>query len=410
MLENVGIIGWSHLEVPLLACILSRYPILLVGKHGHNKTDGAEILSRAALGVDAKFQAYNVNLIQPEDLMGYANPYSLKEGKSVSYVPTEISVWNARAILLDEINRASPFSASKVMELIRTRKVMGMETELELVFASANPPAVGYDTIYMDPATVSRFAVFSVPDRLSSEDLLRVLSIPPDLEERAPQSGLKEVSEVLSRASSCLSAFSDKERHEVRKIVAKVVQALYTEISLDIVPRTARAMVSVLLSLEALSQASPGLVQESDKMKAIYALIPEVSGLCRSTVSKSVVRSQVDKVLSGFRLRDAFVMASSLEDLLDDSVSKDLHVWAASALSYVQSCYDSSALCAFMSGLTKMAKEGSLGREVYNSVFGGALSQYLSLDTSISKPTLVEWDREGFSSFVYYLGNSGELE
>ncbi len=114
------------------------------------------------LGPEISFRHYEVPTLNFDDLVGFLNPKSLAKGK-LEFVHTHFSIWKAEAALFDEINRANPFIQSKLHELIRTRKVMGLPTKLMVVFSAVNPPET-YQTGYMDMAIASRFVSVQVPN------------------------------------------------------------------------------------------------------------------------------------------------------------------------------------------------------------------------------------------------------
>lgn len=379
MLETIGIVGWGDIEPVVLSCLVARFPILFVGTHGHNKTEGAEILTYAALGSSARFQPYDTRLIQTEDLLGYPNPYSMKEGIEIGYVPTPISIWNADSVLFDEINRANPFVSSKVMEIVRTRKVMGRQTPLQLVFAAANPPGSGYDTVYLDPAVVSRFSVISLPSFLSDSELLRVLSLPSSLVERAPHSSLQEFRELLDSARVRLR--SPEESTPLRELVTKVVSILRTEIKLHVTPRQARYMVDLLSASEAL--ASLGYpMKDSSRVSILSSLIPEITGMCKSHIDPKTVSIQLTRVVSGFRLQDKLVTTLGLLDLLRADVN-DRPAWISTVKAQIPSVHEPKVLREFLIGATDLLSSSVLDEDGYCSIVMDALLRlcYLEKDS-----------------------------
>jgi len=95
----------------------------------------------------------------------------------LEFIPTPFSIWEAEAALFDELNRANPFLQSKLHEVIRTRKEMGLPTKLKVVFSAVNPPET-YQTGYMDLAIASRFVSVQVPNpgEMKPNQLDRILS------------------------------------------------------------------------------------------------------------------------------------------------------------------------------------------------------------------------------------------
>jgi len=161
LFERIGIHGWEEIEPVILAAAASNLSVLLVGDIGSNKTEGARAIAEAVLGPEIHFRAYEVPTLNFDDLIGFINPKTLGAGR-LDFVPTPFSIWTADAALFDEINRANPFIQSKLHELIRCRSLMGMPTNLKLVFSAVNPPE-RYQSGYMDLALASRFACVQVP-------------------------------------------------------------------------------------------------------------------------------------------------------------------------------------------------------------------------------------------------------
>lgn len=175
-LRSLGIIGWDEIELTILSALVSGLPILFVGGHGAAKTEGAEAIARAIMP-DLKWAVYECPNIQTDDLVGFPNPHTLDAGV-VSFVGTSMSVWNVNAIVLDELTRTTSSTVAKLMELVRTRKVYGIPTTIERVFATANPPSREDSASKLNIPTVSRFVVVHVPSfsELSDEDAETVLS------------------------------------------------------------------------------------------------------------------------------------------------------------------------------------------------------------------------------------------
>jgi MoxR-like ATPase len=62
----------------------------------------------------------------------------LKHGV-VEYVPSPVTIWDKELVLIDELNRAVPELQSKWLEIIRSRKIMGFQTQVKWVWAAMNP-------------------------------------------------------------------------------------------------------------------------------------------------------------------------------------------------------------------------------------------------------------------------------
>lgn len=121
MLEKLGIYGMSGIEDMVLAGFVTGDPVLLVGTHGTAKT---LLYLQLAEAMGLKFWAYDASKALFEDVIGFPNPYEIKEGR-IGYVSTPMSVWDKEFILIDEISRANYQLQAKWLELIRARTIMG---------------------------------------------------------------------------------------------------------------------------------------------------------------------------------------------------------------------------------------------------------------------------------------------
>ncbi|VGO18797.1 AAA family ATPase [Pontiella sulfatireligans] len=176
LFERLGIHGWSLADENLaLASLLTGDPLLMVGAHGAAKTHAAAKVAQA-LGV--RFMAYDASKALFEDVLGFPNVESLKQGK-VEYVQSAVTVWDKEFVLIDEINRAVPELQAKWLEIIRSRKIMGFETEVNWVWSAMNPLQSRYNgTQQMDAALIGRYATFLYPPEaldMDEDDRIKVL-------------------------------------------------------------------------------------------------------------------------------------------------------------------------------------------------------------------------------------------
>ena len=154
MLEALGIHGVEAVADPVVAALVTGDPLLLVGGHGTAKTALIEAVAEA---LALRFVAYDASKALFEDVIGFPNPEDLKRGK-LSYVPTAMSIWGTELVFIDELSRAAPDMQNKWLEVIRSRRVMGVPVDgLRFVFAAMNPP--GYlGACPLDAALAGRFA------------------------------------------------------------------------------------------------------------------------------------------------------------------------------------------------------------------------------------------------------------
>jgi len=202
LLDQLGIYGWSQADENLtLASLLTGDPLLMVGAHGAAKTHAA---GKVAQAMGWKFMAYDASKALFEDVLGFPNVESLKKGR-VEYVPSAVTVWDKQFVLIDEINRAVPELQAKWLEIIRSRKIMGFETEVKWVWSAMNPMNSRYNgTQQMDAALIGRYAIFLYPPEaldMDEADRIKVLrhingDDAPSISEWCPQSETKTISKT----------------------------------------------------------------------------------------------------------------------------------------------------------------------------------------------------------------------
>lgn len=173
MLEKLGIYGWpSRDENLLFASILTGDPVLLIGDAGCAKTAVINNISKA-LGLN--FVAYDASKSLFEDVLGFPNPASLKNGK-MEYIQSPITIWDKEFVLIDELNRSAREMQSKWLEIIRSRQIMGMPTSVKWIAAAMNPMTYSA-TNSLDEALIERFAIFIYPPDILSMDDSHVCNI-----------------------------------------------------------------------------------------------------------------------------------------------------------------------------------------------------------------------------------------
>lgn len=160
-LEKLGIYGMEEIEDIILTGLVIGDPVLLIGSHGTAKTTLGRKLAQA---LDLKFHAYDASKALFEDIIGFPNPKSISKG-IIDYVPTALSIWDKEFILIDEISRARAESQNKWLEVVRSRKIMGVFIKnLKYIFAAMNPPFY-YGANPLDEALAGRFIfIIQIPD------------------------------------------------------------------------------------------------------------------------------------------------------------------------------------------------------------------------------------------------------
>lgn len=304
--EDLGIVGWKSIEPIILGAILSNKSVLLNGAHGANKTEGCQLISEAVFGEGTKFVPYDTSLVNADDLLGFLHPGKLAQGQ-MEYISTPDSIWDATSCLLDEINRCNPYNAAKFFEIVRNRTINGRKTSLEFVWAACNPPDK-YNTAHMDPAQVSRFVVLNVPTYgdLSSGDRRSVLG----LGKRGQTGSLKDLLDA-ARAAKIPKA-------QASAIEAKVLKLAETLNKKDIQfsGRQVRDLHTLFCNMDRVSQVFEYLeIDEHILCEAVMGLVPEATGLIRTTIEKSKVEAEIATILQGFKLSDPVLTASNIIEL-----------------------------------------------------------------------------------------------
>ena len=173
LLEKLGIFGWKEQDENLvLSSLLTGDPLLLIGNHGSAKTHIANKIGQA---IKRPYLCYDASKAMFEDILGFPNIEKLKNGV-VEYVPSKVTIWDKELILIDELNRAVPELQSKWLEIIRSRKIMGFETNVKWVWAAMNPLSYSA-TQALDDALIGRFASFLYPPdvlQMNEEDRIKV--------------------------------------------------------------------------------------------------------------------------------------------------------------------------------------------------------------------------------------------
>lgn len=233
ILHKLGIYGLEKEEPFIIASLITKDPLLLIGEAGSAKTLLAQRLADA---LSLKFHAYDASKALFEDILGFPNPAKLGEGY-LDYVSTPISLWDKEFILIDEISRANPAMQSKWLEVIRSRRIMGKKLDnLKYIFAAMNPP--GYlGAIPLDIALAGRFAfVIKVPSitEMDKENALKIISHLSEDDAPgfpAPHFQIKEevkneLKELLSQISSVLPEIIKEHSEFVEEYLVNLMNEL----------------------------------------------------------------------------------------------------------------------------------------------------------------------------------------
>jgi hypothetical protein len=371
LFDQMGIHGWQAIEPVVLAALASDLSVLFVGDIGGNKTEGAERIARALLGQDIEFRAYEVPTLNFDDLVGFVNPKTLAKG-ALQFVPTPLSIWNADAVLLDEINRANPFIQSKLHELVRKRTLLGMPTNLKMVFSAVNPPET-YNTGYMDLALASRFVCVQVPN-VSAMDEIQIEHI---LSGNGIGRGGHDLRGMLARASAFEP--SGIEAMRITSLCKKIMSDLGNS-GIVFNARQLKMMVSLVTSGLALQWASGLDVFTNPDSIASYigAVIPEINGIARTRVDASVVRGTIRTIVTGFQLADPMTMARNLPELIEIEPS-DVLAWAGAVDRSIESERQPQLLRDVLRRLPILQGKGVIEHDLSRTLMEKAAARFATL-------------------------------
>ena len=293
------------------------------------------------------------------------NPKNLARG-TLQFVPTPLSIWNADVALFDEINRANPLIQSKLHELIRTRTLMGLPTQLKMIFSALNPPE-RYQSGYMDMALASRFACVQVPNISSMKDT-QVDSI---LSGHGHRSITFDLGAIIGKAGRC--QFGKEEIIRLHQMCKKIVMELSGQ---DIIfnSRQLKMMARMIKAGLALRHAS-GVesFSEPDTISACVAsLIPEIQGIVRSNVNQGMLQGTIRSIVSGFTLGDPVTIAGNIKELCEVRITDSL-AWVTAMKQMAEGEEDPEILKEALSRIKALA-----GKEVIEKELALNLAQHIA--------------------------------
>ncbi len=181
ILPLLGLHGLDDVEPVILASLVTEDPLLLIGAHGTGKS---MLLGRLAEALGLCFRHYNASLICFDDLIGFPMPE--KDSNTLRYLQTPATIWDAEAVLFDEVSRCKPDVQNKLFSIIHERKVQGLSLErLRYRWSAMNPPSSSggmhhyAGSIPLDSALADRYAfIVKTPDwnQISGEAQEAILS------------------------------------------------------------------------------------------------------------------------------------------------------------------------------------------------------------------------------------------
>ena len=259
ILRKLGVYGYGHIEPVIVAALVTAKPLLLIGKAGTAKS---LLLNSLSSAMSLVHRHYNASLIAFDDLVGF--PYPEEGGKSIRYIETPATVWDAESVLIDEISRCKPEHQNRLFSLVHERRIQGMKIEsLKYCWAAMNPcsPDQGVDDYYdgsvpLDQALADRFAfVVEVPDweDLSAADRKRVAN--PSGTDSTP-GGLQELQDLVKESLSRLGKVRKLYGKQTINYAIAVADTLAND-RVRLSPRRVSMLVENLMALTAVCGGTP---------------------------------------------------------------------------------------------------------------------------------------------------------
>ena len=276
LFDQLGVIGFSSIEAPLLAALATDSPLLLIGPHGTAKS---LLLNKIAEALDLSFRHYNASLLNFDDLVGFPLPSA--DG-TLQYVKTPAAIWGAGAVIFDEISRCRPDIQNKLFPIIHERKVQGLPlVGLQYRWAAMNPPDRDEDdsgylgSEPLDTALADRFPfVIDMPAwrTFTKEQQLEVIqsedqSIDPVHAQRLVQ--------AIARTKALL-ALTSEALEEGMAAYVQTMFALLLQAGIALSPRRCAMLYRACLSVNAAAMAIDSKASVTDTtLLALRSSLPQ---------------------------------------------------------------------------------------------------------------------------------------
>jgi len=274
--DQLGVVGFSSIEAPLLAALATDSPLLLIGPHGTAKS---LLLNKIAEALDLSFRHYNASLLNFDDLVGFPLPSA--DG-TLQYVKTPAAIWGAGAVIFDEISRCRPDIQNKLFPIIHERKVQGLPlVGLQYRWAAMNPPDRDEDdsgylgSEPLDTALADRFPfVIDMPAwrTFTKEQQLEVIqsedqSIDPVHAQRLVQ--------AIARTKALL-ALTSEALEEGMAAYVQTMFALLLQAGIALSPRRCAMLYRACLSVNAAAMAIDSKASVTDTtLLALRSSLPQ---------------------------------------------------------------------------------------------------------------------------------------
>ena len=283
----LAIHGWSHLDAIILASLSTESPLLLVGPHGTAKS---LLVEKMASALDMEMRHYNASLLNYDDLVGI--PLPEENGKSLRFVATPGSIWDAEFVFFDEISRCRADLQNKLFPIIHERKIVGIPlSTLRHRWAAMNPPApdeldgsAGNGEYYLgseplDPALADRFPfVLGVPNwsDLSDKDRRQLISWKNGEDHEANDNliGGRSLESLVEDCQKLIPELESEFEERLSEYIVYVIDLL-AQAKLPQSPRRARMLARSTIAIHAARIILTGEdieLEESAELALVYGL------------------------------------------------------------------------------------------------------------------------------------------
>jgi MoxR-like ATPase len=304
--RSLHVHGWAHLDGVLLAALATESPLLLVGPHGTAKS---LLIERLAGALGLSMRHYNASLLNYDDLVGI--PLPTDDNKSLEFIATPGSIWDAEFVFFDEVSRCRPDLQNKMFPIIHERRVAGVRLEkLRHRWSAMNPPAAE-DAIPtqgvtqylgsepLDPALADRFPfVVPVPDwkQLSKAERRRLVSWKDqvDVMEADPDWHPEVLRELVTETATLIPLVEAEINDWLSDYIVLVVDLL-EKAQLPQSPRRARMLARSVAAIHAARRVLEGdeaELQDSTELALVYGLPQMASEVPPSEATVVAVHKQ----------------------------------------------------------------------------------------------------------------------
>lgn len=154
---NRILFGYESLEPCILASIAlgGKNHLFIEGTHGIGKTTLGKTLALALDDTGRGFRYYPCDKLDMITMCGMPDVEAMKRGE-FKFVPTQQSIWGAKLVILDELNRGGKEQQNYCLEALEEGTVKGIKHGVEMFIATGNNQTYK-GTMDTDLALRSRF-------------------------------------------------------------------------------------------------------------------------------------------------------------------------------------------------------------------------------------------------------------